>query len=353
MKKILVVGGAGYVGSVLVSELLDRGYAVRVLDRLYYGDSGIKAVQDRIELTVADMRAAPASVFADVDAVINIGGLSNDPTAEYNPRANHEMNVLAAEAIAHRCVEQGISRYIFASSCSIYDRGVGNDATDILQDENSPVSPRTAYSASKFEAENRLLKLTSADFCPVILRKGTIHGYSPRMRFDLVVNTMLKDALTHGKITIHYGGEMWRPIIDIHDVSRAYIAALEAPDDKVHAQIFNLVQVNVRISELALRIQAVLRDTGIPVDINADYTYRGVRSYRVSGEKFASTLGLRPLISIEMSIRDTIASMGRMDINDMGNPRYYNIRWMGVLEEASKLVGANISPFDTRVPNPN
>jgi len=132
MHKVLLVGGAGYVGSVLAEELLERGYAVKILDRLYYGDGGLREIHDRVELVVADMRLLPPDLLEDVDAVVNLGGLSNDPTAEYNPRANYEMNTLATQTLAEMCRAAGVRRYVFASSCSIYDRGVGNDEKDII-----------------------------------------------------------------------------------------------------------------------------------------------------------------------------------------------------------------------------
>src|SRR5262249_55307315 len=147
------------------------------------------------------------------------GGLSNDPTAEYNPKANYEMNTAATEKLAQLCVEMGVKRYVFASSASIYDVGEGNDSKDVLLDETADVDPTAAYSRSKFEAERILLGMVSGDFCPVILRKGTIFGFSPRMRYDLVVNTFVSGALSKGHLTIHFGGEMWRPMVDIRDVA--------------------------------------------------------------------------------------------------------------------------------------
>src|SRR6059036_3438601 len=145
MKKILLVGGAGYVGSVLAVELIERGYAVRIVDRLYFGDDGLAPVRDRCETIVADMRRIGADELADIDAVINIGGLSNDPTAEYNPRANYEMNTVAAERLAELAKAAGVARYILASSCSIYDCGVTDDGRDQIQDETAEVHPRAAY----------------------------------------------------------------------------------------------------------------------------------------------------------------------------------------------------------------
>ncbi|MCX6020333.1 MAG: SDR family oxidoreductase, partial [Chloroflexi bacterium] len=251
MRNVLVVGGAGYVGSVLTAELLERGYAVRVLDRLYYGGAGLHDVRSRVDLQVGDMRAPDPAVFDNVDAVINLGGLSNDPTAEYNPRANHEMNTEASRTLAELARRRGVRRYIYASSCSVYDQGIAADERDQLQDETAVLDPRAAYSASKFAAERLLLRMAGPDFCPVILRKGTVFGYSPRMRYDLVVNTFVKDALSRGRLTLHYGGEMWRPLVDVRDAARAYIAAMEARDDLVAGEIFNVSYRNFRVSELA------------------------------------------------------------------------------------------------------
>ena len=137
MRKILLVGGAGYVGAVLAEESLERGYAVRILDRLYFGEDGLRDVKDRIEMVVGDMRVLDPAILDDVDAVINVGGLSNDPTAEYNPRANYEMNTVASKSLAELCIARGVSRYVFASSCSIYDTGIGNEEKDVLQDGHS------------------------------------------------------------------------------------------------------------------------------------------------------------------------------------------------------------------------
>lgn len=346
MREILLVGGAGYVGSVLAEELLERGFAVKILDRLYYGDDGLRRIRDRIKLVVGDMRVLQPDVLQDVDAVVNLGGLSNDPTAEYNPKANYEMNTTAAVRLAEMCQEMGVRRYVFASSCSIYDRGVGNDHNDFLQDETTVVDPRAAYSGSKRAAEKALLEMTGDDFCPVILRKGTIYGFSPRMRYDLVVNTFVKDALSKGYITIFYGGEMWRPLVDVRDAARAYIAALRADEVAVKGEIFNVSFQNMRISELALRVREALRDIGIQIDVRADYGYRGVRSYRVSSQKILRTLNFQPKVSIEESVQNMVEQIQRFGCDDFDNPKYYNIRWMRLLEEAADVIAITGSVFE-------
>lgn len=346
MRKILIVGGAGYVGAILAEELLDRGYAVKILDRLYYGEDGLRDVRDRVELVVGDMRVIDPSLLDGVDAVVNAGGLSNDPTAEYNPRANREMNTIATRRLAEMCKAEGVRRYIFASTCSIYDRGVGSGEKDVLLDEEAEVNPRAAYSSSKHEAERILLEMTDDDFCPVILRKGTIYGFSPRMRYDLVANTFVKDALSKGYITVFYGGEMWRPLVDVRDVARAYILCLEADEEKVRGQIFNLSHSNFRISELALRVRGALGEAGVEIGLKADYSYRGVRSYRVSTTKIERVLGFKPIISVEESVRDMVEKIPRYGCDDFDNPRYYNILWMRFLEEADKIISITGSVFE-------
>ncbi|GIW43247.1 MAG: NAD-dependent dehydratase [Candidatus Binatia bacterium] len=342
---ILVVGGAGYIGSVLVRELLERGYAVRVLDRLYYGDGGLASVRDRIDLVIADMRRVEPAHFAGVEAVINVGGLSNDPTAEYNPAANYEMNTLAAVRLAELARSAGVRRYLFASSCSVYDRGLTEDESDIVCDENTPVQPRAAYALSKFEAETRLLAMAGADFCPVVLRKGTVYGFSPRMRFDLVVNTFVRDALTSGRIRLVLGGEMWRPLVEIRDVARAYLACLGADEQRVRGQVFNVARANMRISELGLRVREALRAEGISVDIEPDYSYRTVRSYRVSARKIEAVLGYRAVVSVEDSVRDMVRQLRNAGFQDLHHPRFENLRWLRVLEEAETIVGSGRSIF--------
>lgn len=346
MRRILVVGGAGYVGSVLTEELLQRGYAVRVLDRLYFGDAGLRGVRDRIELVEADMRAVSPRVLEGVDAVVNVGGLSNDPTAEYNPRANHEMNTVATTALARLCKSEGVRRYILASSCSIYDRGVLDEAADVLQDETSAVAPRAPYSVSKYDAEREILPMAGEGFCPVALRKGTIYGYSPRMRYDLVVNTFVRDALAKGRLTLHHGGEMWRPLVDVRDAAQAYIALVEAEETAVRGEVFNLCYRNLRISELALRVQEALRRLRVEVDVRPDYHHGSVRNYRVSGEKIGRILNFRPKVSIEESVADMVQRVRADGQTDFDNARYYNIRWLQRLEDDRRAAGAPGSVLD-------
>lgn len=336
--KILVIGGAGYTGSVLVEELIACGYSVRVLDRLFYGEDGLKNLRGKIELVVADMRRIDETILENVEAVINVGGLSNDPTAEYNPRANYEMNTLATEQSALLSKKHGIKRYIFASSCSLYDSGVVDSDANPLATEETQVSPLAAYSLSKYEGERRLLQLSDNNFAAMILRKGTVFGFSPRMRYDLVVNTFVKDALSKGIITVLGGGEMWRPLISVKDVARFYIKCLQAPIEQIRGQIFNLVYKNFRISELALRVKEVLKEIGINVEIYTDYQFLKIRNYRVSGTKITEVLGICPQVSVEDAVKEMVQKIKANGYTDFENHKYYNIRWIKLLEEASNII---------------
>jgi nucleoside-diphosphate-sugar epimerase len=338
MRKVLVVGGAGYVGCVLTEELLAKGYSVRILDRMFFGRAPMEDFADRVELVVEDMRDLEPRHLQDVDAVINIGGLSNDPTAEFNPKANEELNTHASIRVAEVAKRAGVPRMLFASTCSIYDRGVGEEARDILLDEMSDVDPRAAYATSKLAAEQAIIAMADDSFAPVAFRKGTIFGFSPRMRYDLVVNAFVKAAMTTGRLQVHYGGSMWRPLIDVKDVARAYVMALESDLDLVRGQIFNLTAGNFRISELALRTQNTLMELGIACELDVDYSYRMVRSYRVSGEKILRALGFQPQVSVEESIRHMVEEIHRHGYTDFSNPRYYNIEWMKLLEESVEIV---------------
>jgi nucleoside-diphosphate-sugar epimerase len=343
---VLVAGGAGYLGCVLVEELLNRGYAVTVFDRLFFGSQGLEKVRDRIRLISGDMRAMPATVLDNVGVLINLGGLSNDPTAEYNPEANHEMNTVATRTLGEMAKKAGVRRYILASSCSIYDVGVVDEERDILLTEEAAVQPRAAYAVSKLAGEQQLLALADNNFCPVILRMGTLFGFSPRMRYDLVVNTFVKDAMSKGHVTLHYGGQMWRPLVDVRDAARAYVMAMEAEESKVASQIFNIVAENFRISELALRVCEALREIGVSVEIQSTFQYAGIRNYRVSGKKILREFNYKPLISVQESVKHMVENIRSYGYTNFDHDRYYNIRWMKLLEEVKHTIDITGTIFD-------
>ncbi len=327
---ILVTGGAGYIGCIAVRQLLDKGEAVRVFDKLYFGEDGLADVRDKIEMVQGDIRTFDPAVLDGCDAVLHLAGLSNDPTAEFNPKANEEINTHGTDVVAKACKAAGIKRFINASTCSIYD--LGFYAPDFLRDEESEVKPRAAYAVSNYDAERLLLDMADARFCPVILRQGTVYGWSPRMRYDLVVNTFVRDAIAKGTLTVHAGGEMWRPLVDVTDLCRVYIACVEAPEDRVHGKIFNVVGKNYRILELAHWVREALKPIK-KVEIEVDYTTYKTRSYRVSGERIQSVLGVKPLVGVKDSVEHMLKQLEVHKQLDLYNPRYYNIEWMTLLSD--------------------
>jgi nucleoside-diphosphate-sugar epimerase len=339
MSTVLVTGGAGYIGSVLVRKLLSQGFAVRVLDRLYWGRKPLQEVIDRIELIHGDIRQLRDEWLQGVDGVVHLAGLSNDPTAEYDPQANWEMNALGTERLAVACKRLGVPRLTFGSSCSIYD-GL---PPGIEYREDQEVQPRGAYAEAKYYAENRLLELADEDFCPVILRQATVFGFSSRMRYDLVVNTFVKDALQAGRLNLHGGGWMWRPLVDVEDTSEAHIACLLAPEEKVRGQIYNVVQDNYQIRALAMMVAGTLRMENRDVRLEEVPAPPRVRDYRCSNAKMTWVLGFTPQITVLASIANMVACITRDGFTGFDHPCYYNIDWMELLSEVQE----NLRPFQS------
>lgn len=335
LPNVLVTGGGGYIGAVLVPRLLERGYSVRVLDRFYWGDEPLAGVLPPSACIRADLRDVTAAGLAGIDAVIHLGGLSNDPTAEFDPAANHEINAVATERLALACREAGVRRMTFGSSCSVYD---GLPAGPIY-DETARLQPKGAYATAKHWAEERLVELADPDatdrggFAPIILRQATVYGYSPRMRFDLVVNTFLKDALTQGKLFLHGGGWMWRPLVDVRDVADAHIHCLEAPVRAVSGQAFNVVHSNYQIRELAMLVAGSVQLTGRQVELEESPMPRFRRDYRCSNAKLATATGFLPEISVLESVQHMLQQLAERDPREFAHPRYYNIDWMVLLTE--------------------
>lgn len=332
---ILVAGGAGYIGCVLVRRLLDRGYRVRILDRLYFGDEPISGFLDQVQVVVADVRDIPPAAFHDVDGVINLAGLSNDPTAEFNPEANWEMNAIATEALGRACLERGIERCVFASSCALYD-GLppGMHAEDAL------IHPRAAYATSKRYGEQRLLEFVDDGLCPVILRNGTVYGWSSRMRFDLVVNTFVKDALLGGKLKLHGGGWVWRPLVDINDCADAMIAAYEAPAERVRGEIFNVVHSNYQIRELAMLVAGSVQLLGRPVALEETAALPLTRDYECANAKLSTMLGFIPRRSVLEAVTDLVHRLHSADRVQLTDPRCYNLRWLELLLDVKPVLDA-------------
>jgi len=343
---VLVTGGAGYVGCELVPHLLDAGYRVRVYDVMFYGDAGLDRIRDRVEVIEGDIRHLSPDLLDGVTAVINLAGLSTEPAAEYRPEANHEINFKAAVELARMAKERGIARFVQASSGSIYDVGAGHPEKDVMHTEASPVQPFRIYSITKREAEKEILAMANDKFTPVVIRKGSIYGYSPRMRFDLVVNAFVLSALQTGRLVLHNGGEMWRPLLSLEDAAAAYQLMIEAPKDKVSGEIFNVTNGNYRISELALRVQKKLGEIGVRCDLDPDYNYRNLRSCQASGEKIAQKLGFKPKTTVEETVVDLVSKIQGGAFHDVADPSFHNIRWLDLLEEVRNKAGYSQSVLE-------
>lgn len=342
MNKVLVTGGAGYVGSVLISELIQRGRAIKVYDKLYFGKEHLKDSMRRIELIQGDIRHFDKSHLDEVSDVIHLAALSNDPTAEFNPKANDAINTEGTRILAEACLEKGINKFIFASSASIYDKGLRS--SNGIQDEKSEVEPIAAYSTSKHNAENILLGLgkNHPKFCPIIVRKGTIYGQSPRMRYDLVINTLVKNAFIDSRLKVNCGGNQWRPLVDIKDVARAYVTCLDADEKDVRGEIFNVSYGNFQIWDVAHRIKDAIKDIQ-PVEVDIDYSSGIIdRSYSISNKKLEEKLGFRYQVPIESSAREMALKIkndldkGKIKKADLGNPIYYNIKWLELLTDIER-----------------
>lgn len=343
---ILVTGGAGYIGCQLVPALLDAGYPVRVFDIMFYGDAGLASVRDSIEVIEGDIRTFPPDLLDGVSGIINLAGLSTEPAAEYRPEANHEINFKAAVKLARLAKEKKIARFVQASSGSIYDVGAGHPERDILHTEDSPVAPFRVYSITKREAEKEILALADDSFTAVVLRKGSVYGYSPRMRFDLVVNAFVLNAIQTRELVLHNGGEMWRPLLSVQDAAAAYQLMLEAPAQKVNGEIFNVTNGNYRISELALRVQTKLKEAGITCEIRPDYSYRNLRSCQTSGKKITERLGFTPRVTVEETVLDLVEKIRGGVFHDVTDPAFHNIRWLDLLEETRAKFGYSDSVLD-------
>lgn len=325
---VCVTGGAGFIGVELVEQLVRRGDRVRVLDRFFWGTAGLDRL-DGVELISRDVREMRDSDLDGVDTVCHLAGLSNDPTADLDPHANWQMNTIASEELAHACVRMGVRRLTFGSSGSIYD---GLSTEDVL-DEDAPVEPIGPYAQSKFEAERKLLDVASNGLEVVILRQGTVGGYSRRMRYDLVVNTLLKDALVKKQLFLHDGGHMWRPLVDVKDVATAHVVAMEAPAAKVTGKVFNVLQANYQVRELAQTIARAVRPVVGDIEILSVPATGRKRDYRCSNARLTEATGWAPDRTPRDSVDSVLARMKNIDGQELLHPRYYNLSWMKLLSE--------------------
>lgn len=331
-KKILVTGGAGYVGGVLVPNLLNKGYEVKVIDLYIYGEDVLDSVKHNPNLKQikGDIRDKDLleKELKGIDAVIHLACISNDPSYELDPNLGKSINYDAFIHLVDISKKAGVRRFIYASSSSVY--GI-KDEDNVTEDLS--LEPLTDYSKYKALCEGHLLKQRSPGFVVLILRPATVCGYSPRLRLDLSVNILTNHAVNKGKITV-FGGEQRRPNIHIEDMTDLYLRTLEYPNEKIDGKIFNVGYYNMKMMEIARTVQKVVsREMHMdnpeiitsPTDDN--------RSYHISSEKIKRELGFEAQRSIEAAVKDLCDAFRAGKIpNAMEDKRYYNIKTMQAIK---------------------
>lgn len=326
-QRVLVTGGAGYVGSVLVPKLLAAGYPVTVLDLYIYGETLASVAGDpRLTQVRGDLRD-PETVeraLDGVEAVIHLACISNDPSFELDPDLGKSINYDAMELLVDRAkAHPEVRRFIYASSSSVY--GV-KDTADVTEDLE--LEPLTDYSKYKVLGEQMLLERRSPDWTTIILRPATVCGYSPRLRLDVAVNILTNHAVHNGAITV-FGGSQMRPNIHIEDMTDLYVAALGWDHDLVDGEAFNAGYENKTLDEIA---ELVKRVVGDQVEIRHTPTDDN-RSYHISSEKIGRVLDYRPAHTIEDAVRGLVEAFGDGRVPDaMTNDVYYNIKRMQRIE---------------------
>jgi nucleoside-diphosphate-sugar epimerase len=343
--KVLVIGGAGYIGSALVERLLDLGLEVSVLDAMHFGEETLARVAGHPKLTLIreDFRHIEALTRAvsGVGSVIHLGGLVGDPACAVDTDLTVDVNVTATKVIGEIAKARGVRRFIFASSCSVYG------ACDDIVDEDSHFNPQSLYARSKVASEAVLGALNSRDFAVTCLRFATIFGISGRTRFDLVINLLCAKAVRDRLITV-YGADQWRPFVHVSDVARAITMTLQAPTATVAGEAFNVGSdaQNYTLGEVAELIQRQVPDA----EITSDDTFVDKRNYRVSFAKIRSRLGFEPAWTVERGISQVVALVRSNEVGHYSLPTYSNVLYLK--ERGAKSFGSfKITGWETEFMN--
>ena len=332
--RVLVTGSRGYIGVVLTPFLEAAGHEVLGLDsdlyeRCTYGDRMPETPWIR-----KDIREVETRDLQGFDAVLHLAALSNDPLGDLDPTLTMDVNHAASVRLATLAKQAGVSRFVFSSSCSTYGA-----AGDDMLDETASFNPVTPYGVSKVYVERDVSGLADGKFSPVFLRNATAYGVSARMRFDLVVNNLVAWAFTTGRVFIKSDGSPWRPLVHIEDISRAFLAVLEAPREKVHNQAFNVGRnvENYRVREVAEMVREVVPGCRIEY---AEGAQPDKRNYRADFSKFARTFPERPLVwSVRKGVEELYASYRRFGFSqaEFEGPKYKRIDHIKMLLQEGRL----------------
>jgi nucleoside-diphosphate-sugar epimerase len=320
---VLIVGGGGYIGTHVVTELLAAGFSVRVLDRLLYGKEPVAAFLGNplFELVEGDatdlMKLIPAMEGAS--AVIHLAGLVGDPACAVDEAFTRHANVVATRIVKDMALTYGVERFIFASSCSVY--GLNDEEVD----ETSPLNPVSLYAKTKIDSEKELLLCQVDDFCVTILRFATVFGHSKRPRFDLVGNLFTAQAFTDGKITL-IGPQQWRPFVHVRDLARAIVITLKAKPEIVRNQIFNVGdrRLNMTIGQLCESVREIVSRER-PVEVVTITEAKDLRNYAVSFEKIETRLGFSAATMLEEGIREIVENFKAGNYANYRNEGYSNL----------------------------
>jgi nucleoside-diphosphate-sugar epimerase len=330
--QVLVTGGGGYIGSVLVPRLLKEGYKVKVLDRFFFGQETLSSVSKNknLKLIQDDTRWFDPKILKNVDVVMDLAALSNDPSGELNPKMTMEINHKGRARVAKLSKDAGVKRYILASSCSIYG------FRDGLLDETSPINPLTTYAKANRKAEISAKKLSDDKFTATMLRFATVFGLSPRMRFDLAVNGMVLGFFKNKQIPIMRDGTQWRPFIDVKDVAEAYVTVIKSPKDRVNGEIFNVGSDNQNYQILQLA-KEIAKAINIPFK-KQWYGDPDSRSYQISFKKIEDTLGYKTKISLASSAKEIINALKSGKTTDSLKTK--TVEWYKYLLEAQTITNS-------------
>ena len=321
--KLLIAGGAGYLGSVLIPKLLERCYKVDVVDLFWFGNH----LPRQVGVLNKDIFSLSAEDLESYDQVVFLAGLSNDPMAEYSPSKNFIFNAAAPAYLGYIAKNAGVKRYIYACSCSVYGY-----TENELYDESRPVSSSYPYGISKLQGEQAVLQLRDTDFSVISLRKGTISGYSPRMRLDLIINTMFKTAMRDGMITVN-NPSIWRPILSIDDAAIAYIRAIEA--NYSLSGVFNIASGNYTVGEVGDLVKGAIEEQ-MDKRVNLQIKHiEDFRNYKVDTQRAANVLSFHPTGSVKSIVNSLIEHMPQF--SDWDNPWYSNIQTFKKLENGIEL----------------